>query len=362
MSASAKLASAQRRSPDTNAATESKSMVWQSSVTDAAAAILVTGGASPSPSFSSSTAAAAVGCAPTFTLAHMELLHHWSTVTGDTATRAPHLHRIWRTDATRVALQHGFLLSALLAFSARHLARLRPQRRAHYDLLAERLQAASLRALNGGRLLLRISRDTSEPLFLFSGITWMNAVAASDGADGGHVLRSCRDWLMFLRGVTAIVVRAGAWLAVGSLGPLLLARPTCDYSKPPPADDPLDDVETLVLSVEDIEKRELYAKILEGLRVAFVRLHYLTKESCFHLDLFQWPSLLPARYIELFMDGEPEALVIFAHYAVLLSQESSVWWLQGRAESIISSIYSHLSPHYRRWVEWPMQQISWNKY
>jgi hypothetical protein len=350
MSPSAKLAGERRHS------SEPQSLIWQSPVHDQTASLLATG-----------TPALGACGAPTFTLAHMELLHHWSTATGETTSRAPPLQRFWKTQATCVALQHGFLLSTLLAFAARHLARLRPQRRGHYDALAARLQGASLRVMSAGRLLLEMSKDTSEPLFLFSGLAWMNSMASlsspdEKGVGEGQVLGECRDVIVSLRGVAAVVARAWSWLALGGLGPVLLPKLTWDYTRAPPTDDPLRDVEALILTVDDAEKRGLYTKIVKDLQVVFVRMHYLSKDSCFHPDLFQWPARLPARYVELLTDGEPEALVIFAHYAVLLSRESSVWWLQGKAESIISSVYSHLSPENRRWVEWPIQQVFWNKY
>ena len=279
MSASAKLASERRRSSDVNKVAENQSMIRQSSVTDSAAGMLTIG-------------TSAVGCVPMFTLVHMELLHHWSTVTGNTTTRAPHLQAIWMTNVTGMALQHGFLLSSLLAFTARHLARLRPSRQAYYENLAGKLQHASLRSFNNGRLLLQMSKDTSQPLFLFSALTWMNAVAASSKAnDGSHAFQSCRDWLIFLRGVTAVVVRAGSWL--GGLWPLLLPKLTWDYSKAPPTDDPLTDVESLVLSVEDTEKRLLYTKTVKDLQVAFLRLHYLSERVVLPFGLVSMARAAP---------------------------------------------------------------------
>jgi hypothetical protein len=268
----------------------------------------------------------------------------------------------WKTTVTRIALQHDFLLSSVLAFTARHLSRLRPSPHSYYDDLATELRDESLRSLNNGRLLIHMSKDTSPPLFLFSGLMWMNAMAASDMADGGHPLQSCRDWLVLLRGVTSVVIYAG-WsrLALGDVRPLLVPKSTWECSKAPPAGDPLKHLESLISSVEEEGKRQLYTKLVKDLQVAYVRLHYLSKDSCCLLDLFQWPARLPDLYIELLMDGDPEALVIFAHYAVLLSKESSCWWLQGRAELIISSIYSHLTPLHRTWMEWPMQRISLNK-
>jgi len=317
----------------------------QSSLTDKTAGILAAG-------------TSALGCVPSFTLVHMELLHTWSTVTGGTASRSPEKQAVWKTMVTSIALQHDFLLSSLLAFTARHLSRLRPSQQSYYEDLATRLQSGALRSLNNGRLLLHMSKDTSEPVFLFSSFTWMNAVATPCKTPGGHPLSACRDWLIFLRGVASVVMHAWPWLAMWNLLPLLLPNLTWEYSKTPPAEEPLKHLQSLILSVEDLEKRQIYTKAAKDLEVAFARLHYLSKESCSLMDLFQWPARLADRYVELLMDSEAEALVIFAHYAVLISRESSSWWLEGRAEWIISSIYAHLAPRHRPWMDWPMQQIS----
>ena len=54
-----------------------------------------------------------------------------------------------------------------------------------------------------------------------------------------------------------------------------------------------------------------------------------------------------------------EAVVIFAHFSILLKHHESHWWLQGWAEHLISRAYEILDDEHRSWIEWPMREVGW---
>ena len=51
------------------------------------------------------------------------------------------------------------------------------------------------------------------------------------------------------------------------------------------------------------------------------------------------------------------ALVILAHYAVLLHDVRSQWWAAGRGKQLVKSIQRELSDQWKSAVQWPMDAV-----
>lgn len=66
-----------------------------------------------------------------------------------------------------------------------------------------------------------------------------------------------------------------------------------------------------------------------------------------------WPVRVPNEYIDALMARRPEALIILAHYAVLLHENRDSWVFCDSGRFIIQSINAFLGPGWEEWMAFP---------
>jgi hypothetical protein len=115
---------------------------------------------------------------PTHRKDHLELLHFYTTATSLALSNRPELQQIWQQVVPRIAFTHPFLLHVILAFSALHLARSEPERKAllytetsaHHDIGLRMFRIA----------MANITPENCDACFAFSSIIAAYAWASSD--------------------------------------------------------------------------------------------------------------------------------------------------------------------------------------
>ena len=78
-------------------------------------------------------------------MVHLELFHHFATVTGPAISVGEMSQEMWSTTVPRIAISHEFLMYALLAVAATHIAHLNPVVRSFYWEQATALEGQALR-------------------------------------------------------------------------------------------------------------------------------------------------------------------------------------------------------------------------
>ncbi|KAJ4526111.1 hypothetical protein HRR81_003511 [Exophiala dermatitidis] len=73
--------------------------------------------------------------------------------------------------------------------------------------------------------------------------------------------------------------------------------------------------------------------------------------------LFTWPVLVSSEYLALLRQRQPQALVILAHYAVLLHRGRRFWLLGDGGQFLIESICATLGPKWQKWLEFPKSAL-----
>lgn len=71
-----------------------------------------------------------------------------------------------------------------------------------------------------------------------------------------------------------------------------------------------------------------------------------------------WIHKIPKSFLQLLADMEPGALVILAHYAVLLSMNEHFWYVHGSAGLLLQAIDTVVPNSWKTWLDWPKQRIS----
>jgi hypothetical protein len=296
----------------------------------------------------------------------LELLHHYTTATCLILSRSRNID-IWQVAIPRMALQHDFLMHGILALSALHLSRIQPHRAGQLTILASSHEQAALPSFRKhlSESLDSSNSDICDAVFSFSGfvIPFILASESSSmsripGLEGG-----APHWFHAIRGL--MVLLSGNWstLAQGPYAPLLAGAGT---SKPDivsytnnPHDSHLVQVQQLMSSY-DFSDTQDYA----ACQIAMDELRRIlsTCKTTWELKaaFVLWPAAVPPEYIRLLHVQHPIALIILAHYCVLIKKIETVWYLRGLGQNLLSSIHEVLEPKWRPWLEWPMEQpVGW---
>jgi hypothetical protein len=297
---------------------------------------------------------------------HMELFFHWIRFTSNTITRSPELSILWRDELPRIGLSHSYVLQAMLSLSALHLAQLRPAKKEYYVTAAVTLQNAAIKDV--APILQNISEENCTALFIFSGLNWMYALANPNKADTlppHGTTETSVDWIILLRGIVSIVLRAWPWLMGQGLSAILSLASHMRYSTTliPPAEEKLNHLEALIgTSLQNTTKEAdiaTYTLCIETLKQMFRTFHNAPNHACLLPIVFAWPATLPHEYIDLLGSREPQALALFAFYLVLLKESESAWWIEGWSVHFSKRIHESLDAEMRLWIWWPMEQLGW---
>lgn len=109
-------------------------------------------------------------------IVELELLHHFTFHTYSTLTRETAVQEFWRTTAVQVGLKCDYIMQALLAVSALHLAYQTPDKRDLYIGRGVKLHRKASRSAVRFMDKTDINTDEAINLFLFSSLTMLFGV------------------------------------------------------------------------------------------------------------------------------------------------------------------------------------------
>ena len=74
--------------------------------------------------------------------------------------------------------------------------------------------------------------------------------------------------------------------------------------------------------------------------------------------IWVWPINLSGEFTDLLSMRKPEALIILAHYAVLLHHRRRVWLVGNVGGILIQEISKFLGTFWKSWLDWPNEVIA----
>lgn len=296
---------------------------------------------------------------------NLELMHHYTASTYLTISDSVEFQHIWQKVVPKEALAHDFLMHGILALAALHLAHERRGEKGRYNSAALRhynLAIPSFRAV-----LEQVTPENCHALFSLSTILIVMTLAFAQTHSQPEEQDPVADILQIftlLQGTQAVIQSAMRSIALGPMGPLvrrgLVARnhaPSMSIWNDPtqPFEQALDRLDACaVRTVENVGSREMYSLAVEKLRASFGRVR------CYPGDraaAVAWLLFMESSYVSAVRNSEPMALVIFAHYGVILHTLRGNWFVQDLASRLIDVIHSHLEDDWRPLVHWPMQKV-----
>lgn len=287
---------------------------------------------------------------------HMELLSHFvletSLMLGPSHSSATRL-------SLAITLSTPYLVNQVLALSALHLSYLHPDQAKTYAEEAAVFQANSLSSLVSNTV--EINKENCVPMLLFSALlgiyTLADAVITSDG-NNFNFLDKYISYLNVHRGTHAVVAPFWDYLRQTELSPFLNTAAHLD--QPSKSQDELEEVCNklqVLLDAADMGEASLKAcrDAVHHLRWVLGSISHAqaSNQQATADTIYSWPILLSATFTKLLSKRRPEALIILAHYAVVLHERREIWVVGDSGRWLINAITVHLGSYWKDWLMWP---------
>jgi hypothetical protein len=298
-------------------------------------------------------------------LADAELMYHYTLFTsvtlGDNYIESS-LNQLWQYQVPKLAFQHEYLLHGILSVAALHLAHITPTRRTELYFKGSLHEQEALKSFQ--KALVVMDQSNCCALFTFScllvPIIFVSKIRESNMSES---LAELFDWIGLCQGGYSILRQYRVELENSFLEPLLRPVFSTDMGS-------IDEIEggehmlsllKFASTIEDEETSQICSLAAHDLVSVFVQANTRKRlgKTTF-VTTMTWAIRLSIKFVNLLKEGNPESLVIMAHYCILLHRrpESSSWFLQGYAQYIINVIQLSLSENWHPLIAWPMEVIS----
>ncbi|GIJ86828.1 hypothetical protein Asppvi_005724 [Aspergillus pseudoviridinutans] len=290
---------------------------------------------------------------PPVNMLHAELLYHLSAETLPSLSMGGNNLILLHKEAMKYGLAAPYLMNELLALAAIHLSIIRETQNEFYRHHSTQLQNHALRMFYETDSDLNIKSQV--PAFIFSSILGMHLICDTlvyRDHDFQAFLDRFIHYLRIHRGVRTVI--GGNWnqMKETSLSPILNEAEARlqNYMR-----------EGLVCSrLHELIKAsklgpsitETYEQAIETLQSSFNASQSDAAVGNIHGAL-AWPIIVSLEYTNMLVHRRPEALVILAHYAVILHSCRDMWVFGDGGRFLIRSIDRYLGPQWAEWLSWP---------
>ncbi|KAK1991509.1 hypothetical protein LX36DRAFT_619121 [Colletotrichum falcatum] len=297
----------------------------------------------------------------------LELMHNFTTSVCATLSTDGLVRQMWKVSVVRMALECEYVMRALLSISALHLAHQQPERKE--ALVTKALlyhRSASREAM---RLMSGLDERDAENLFLFSLLTIFFALASGRYLKESVVVweSAFPDWTFLLSGACSLIKLLNSRGYAGPLTPLLTyATERFHAARDGPRARPG------ALRLEGLRRRVngsgIDGDVLRICNLAIDELRYPVSLALHDggrgmdiVDVFVWKYFVSDEFLPLLKTpgASQEAVVIYAHFCIVLKRLESQWWLQGWAVHLISQAWELLDEGHKPWIQWPMDELGW---
>ncbi|KAG9234596.1 hypothetical protein BJ875DRAFT_509342 [Amylocarpus encephaloides] len=311
----------------------------------------------PDPSLSSPpTSATSTASSRTLDESGSFLMEHFTTHVWLTLANSENMRQMWRDIAPRLAYQHEYLMHALLACAALHLAYLNPEQHSEWTIKARTHQDYAIPLFLAATP--SVESETCDAVLIFVRLVGITTFALDDTLTDGGKEDKLPGWLFFIR--SGCTMFCDVWDRIGT-GPVRYLTESwellVDISKSP-LQPLLDSFLAIPPADWPEEVRVPYKESALALAQNFSCLHVLD-ERITTLEVVRfWPIKNSVEYVVLLENLHPGALILLAHYCIVLHRMSArSWSLKGTASSLLSTIKRQLDVTWHRYIEWPLSEV-----
>ena len=281
----------------------------------------------------------------------------------------------WEKEIPRLATSCDYLMHIILSTAALHLAYLNPEQRDKYEYIASQHRDLGIGPFR--RALSKITLENCNEVFAFSSLMVLAQFAPSHSPNEVFLQSSTpalytgpANWIVCLRGCVSIANQAMPYIRAGPLGSLMaqgtqvsnLARTVSAF---PENDDDrsLEYISENLLKLPSIkasttvDEMESYIEAISWLRRLLAASSADSDSLTCRIFSSMWPTRISDTFIRTLNEERPAALVITAHYCLLLQRCHSCWHMEHRANALLISIQQSLATGWAPYIERPVKVI-----
>jgi hypothetical protein len=107
---------------------------------------------------------------------------------------------------------------------------------------------------------------------------------------------------------------------------------------------------------------------IDALKVALKWLATSYTMLCMPADMepsaiaLSWLIRVPDLFLSMVNGREPAALILLAHYSLLLNKLDDTWWTLGMSRRLLREVHRSLAEEWRPWIGWPLQELVSNEF
>lgn len=279
---------------------------------------------------------------------------------------------MWRDDVPSIAFSSSCVLHALLAFSALHLARKNVAKQREQC----RERAAYYYSLTLPQMIVSLSQvDDSSANALFVASSLLCFYNLARGPQQGQYLAFSdegeAEWLWLQHGARAIHrghlnALSKGWLCGEESNPQDMPQHKSNATPPPTTFPQGFDVQinklrsfASTLFAEDSTFQKYTVAIDELQRCYSDTLSAYYNPTSLTRAVFSWFYRLEPGFVAALEAKRPFALIVYAHFTVMIHQARHVWYMEGWGPHIMGGIHRNLDAGYMDWLVWPCQAVGW---
>lgn len=288
----------------------------------------------------------------------------WCNATYHTLSRGEGTDALWRVAVPEEGLSHSFLMHGILALSALHLARTGPEpsRRAAYLNRAVAHQNQALALFR--ELLSDVNEGNAKAMFAYASIVVVYTFGfphTPDVQDPWICIDDLYQVLILTRGVQQVIRSSSEFLRHSTFALILQVEET-RAPLPEDADTAirqLHEANQICYARDETHEMEVYAATIENIAEMLSWVHGGTTTT---VIAGRWAIKLPSQFLDLLREREPLALVMLAHYGVLLQHLKHRWCFDEWCVRVAETVWAILDDQWRPLVNWAMIEILGERY
>ncbi|KAL4966188.1 Zn(II)2Cys6 transcription factor domain-containing protein [Aspergillus stella-maris] len=309
-------------------------------------------------------------------LPDLHLFHHFTTSTYRTvADEQLGPHNVWQIHVPQWGFSFYSITHLLLTLSALHLGFLNPAKRESYIRQADQHFTFGVRSVTSVLALDTLDSDNCQYIYI-AAVMICFAYFARGPREGEFLVFNANgksEWLVLLHGVRTILGQKHAEIFTGVLDPAAEKErqgqgPIQRLSAPIGLSDEfarhfeqLDEVQAMISALPSEDDKALYTNSLNDLVGSFKSAYREREERSHPTSLMShtmgWTFRQTEQMIDKLESRDPIALVILAHWAILLYFMKDIWFMQGWDRHIVRGIGACLPEAFYAWIEWPEEVV-----
>ena len=289
-------------------------------------------------------------------------MHNLLTKTIPTLLLNDERQKIFSDCYVKIGLERPYLLHSMMALSALHLFAQDPSRKKLVST-ASAHQGAALREAQP--VISRMTEDDSIGIFAFSGFTALDTLAdltlhASGGEKARDLIEDMLSFFHLSRGIKTVIAPFYPFLSTSWAAPTLkysddrhLIYPTIDRDYGLPRRVVRD-----VIEMETQQENRRACNLANDRLFEYIAVLAIHRQEDDGVRLIQtWPVEIEKECLDMLAARRPVALIILAHYAVLMGMRPGVWWMSGLPRTLLHCIESMLGAMWSDALAWPREMI-----